>query len=65
MNRQQRLTMADTATVRAAGLARKAQAEAEKTGNAANLAAAGSLWALIAQAHTSIAALLQPTEETD
>jgi diacylglycerol kinase len=65
MTREQRLTMADTASQRAADLARKAQGVAERSGQAADLAAAGVLWTLVAQTHTGIASLLPSTEETD
>ncbi|MFF7982303.1 hypothetical protein ACFZDK_24765 [Streptomyces sp. NPDC007901] len=65
MTREHRLTMANAAATRAAGLARQAQAAAEKSGNAADLAAAGSLWALVAQAHAGIANLLPQTTKED
>ncbi|MFJ8154831.1 hypothetical protein [Streptomyces sp. NPDC094468] len=70
MNRQQRLTMADAASQRAADLARRAQAAAERSGQAVDLAAAGSLWADITRSHAAIAAVLpadveDETEETD
>ncbi|KUN91887.1 hypothetical protein [Streptomyces caeruleatus] len=68
MTREQRLTMADIATTRAAGLAREAEDAARSLNSrhhAAPLAAAGALWADLARAHAAIAAVLPETEPTD
>lgn len=65
MTREQRLTMADAATTRAAALARDAEDAARSFHDqhkAAPLAAAGALWADIARAHADIAAVLPETE---
>jgi hypothetical protein len=67
VTREQRLTMADAAATRAAGLARDAEAAArsyDRRSQAEPLAAAGSLWADVARAHAAIAAALPETETT-
>ncbi|MDX3068810.1 hypothetical protein PV518_42850 [Streptomyces sp. ND04-05B] len=65
MNREQRLTMADEATTKAANLARDAEDAARGFHNrdkAEPLAAVGALWADIARSHAAIAATLPETE---
>ncbi len=65
VTRDERLTMADAATTRAAKLARDAEDAARDFYNrdrAAPLAAAGALWADIARSHATIAAVLPETE---
>lgn len=68
MTREQRLTMADAAATRAAGLAREAE-EAARGDNsrhkAVPLAAAGALWADLARTHAAIADTLPETEAAD
>ncbi|MFM9594016.1 hypothetical protein ACKI1O_32090 [Streptomyces scabiei] len=67
MNREQRLTMADAATTRAATLAREAEDAAHSfhdRDKTERLAAAGALWADIARAHAAIAAAMTETEIT-
>lgn len=64
MTREERLTMADAATTRAASCAREAEQAARSTDRrhqAEPLAAAGSLWAEVARAHAAIAAALPAT----
>lgn len=68
MTREQRLTLADAATSRAAALARDAEGyarshESHHRGKAEPLAAAGALWADLARAHAAIAAVLPETDE--
>ncbi|WP_364706630.1 hypothetical protein [Streptomyces ossamyceticus] len=66
MTREQRLTMADAAATRAAGLAREAEDAARHPDNQRKvqpLTAAGALWADVARAHAAIAAALPETEE--
>lgn len=65
MNRKQRLSMADAAVSRAASLARDAEKYAtgpDHPHKVAPLAAAGALWAQVAQVHAAIAAAL-PEED--
>lgn len=65
MTREERLTMADEATTKAANLARDAEDAARGIHNrekAAPLAAVGALWADIARSHAAIAAALNETE---
>jgi hypothetical protein len=63
LNREQRLTMAEAAVSRAATLARDAEraARGDARALAEPLAAAGSLWADVATAHSAIAAALPDT----
>ncbi|MER5473718.1 hypothetical protein [Streptomyces sp. NPDC002685] len=63
MTREQRLTMADAANTRAAGLARDAEraARGDARALAEPLAAAGGLWAQIASSHAAIAAAMTDT----
>lgn len=68
MTREERLTMADAALQRAAGLARDAEVHArhsESRHRAQPLAAAGALWVDIARGHNDIARLLPETESAD
>jgi hypothetical protein len=68
VTRDQRLSMADAAATRAAGLARDAEDAARSfydRDKAGPLAAAGSLWADVAHAHAAIAAALPETESAD
>lgn len=68
MTREERLTMANAAVERAAGLARDAEIHArhsESRHRTQPLAAAGALWADIARIHTDIARLLPATESAD
>ncbi|MGW2781061.1 hypothetical protein ACWC3X_07370 [Streptomyces populi] len=61
LNREQRLVMAEAAVSRAATLARDAEraARGDARALAVPLAAAGSLWADVAAAHSAIAAALE------
>lgn len=68
MNRDERLTMANTAMDKATQLARDAEFHArshESRQRTQPLAAAGALWVDIARAHADIATLLPETEDTD
>ncbi|MEU3546296.1 hypothetical protein [Streptomyces longwoodensis] len=68
MDRNERLTLAQAALQRAAGLARDAEDAARSThfrDKAAPLAAAGTAWAEIARSHAALAAVLPETEPTD
>ncbi|MFB7162076.1 hypothetical protein [Streptomyces sp. NPDC056242] len=65
MTREERLSMADVANTRAAGLARDAEraARGDARGDAVPLAAAGGLWAQVASSHAAIAAAMTSTDD--
>ncbi|MEU3287837.1 hypothetical protein [Streptomyces longwoodensis] len=66
MTRNERLTLAQAAMARAAGLARDAEENARSAhfrDKAAPLAAASTAWAEIARSHAALAAVLPETED--
>lgn len=66
MTREQRLTMADAATTRAATLASEAEDAARHPDHQRKvqpLATAGALWADVARAHAAIAAAMTAEEK--
>ncbi|MGW3846874.1 hypothetical protein [Streptomyces fagopyri] len=68
MTRDQRISLADAAVTRAAGLARQAEQAAESNDfrhKAEPLAAASAAWSDIARSHAAIAATLPETESAD
>ncbi|MEU5112037.1 hypothetical protein AB0G64_11090 [Streptomyces longwoodensis] len=68
MDRNERLTLAQAAMERAAGLARDAEDAARSThfrDKAEPFAAASAAWAEVARSHAALAAVLPETEPTD
>jgi hypothetical protein len=66
LTREQRLTLADAAIDRATTLARDAEraARGDARAIAAPLAAAGGLWAQVADSHAAIAAAMTSADNT-